>query len=138
MQLTGPTRREVLWAGAALALSARLARADADPLTAAIIGDTGRGDYGHGLDAVFKTVPGVKVVAVADADAAGRAKAAERTGAVRQYADFREMLGKEKPALVSVAPRWSERHHAMATAAVDAGAHVIMEKPITPTLAEAD
>jgi predicted dehydrogenase len=48
------------------------------------------------------------------------------------------MLEKEKPALVSVAPRWSEQHLAMGLAAVGAGAHVIMEKPITPTLAEAD
>jgi predicted dehydrogenase len=87
---------------------------------------------------VFNGVPGVKVVAVADPDDAGRAKAAARIGAPGQYADYRQMLEKEKPALVSVAPRWSEHHHATVMESLSAGAHVIMEKPITPTLAEAD
>ena len=137
-----PSRRDVLHAGAAAALSMIPRAASGDdsptPLTAAVIGHTGRGDYGHGLDTVFNNLPGVTVVAVADPDPVGRAKAAERTRAPRQYADYREMLEKEKPALVSVAPRWSEQHRAMGLAAVGAGAHLIMEKPITPTLAEAD
>ena len=138
------TRRRVLQGTVAAAASVSIARfgiASSDPragLTAAVIGHTGRGDYGHGLDVVFNDVPGVKVVAVADPDADGRAKAADRCGAARQYGDYREMLAKEAPALVSVAPRWSDQHAAMATAALKAGAHVIMEKPIAPTLAEAD
>ena len=143
MRHPSPSRRDVLRAGASAAALSLVPGAAAGaqsekPLTAAVIGHTGRGDYGHGLDTVFNDLPGVTVVAVADPDPAGRAKAAERTKAPRQYADYREMLGKEKPALVSVAPRWSEQHRAMGLAAVGAGAHVIMEKPITPTLGEAD
>jgi predicted dehydrogenase len=131
----------MLRAGAAAALAAGAAPRPPDlpqELTAAVIGHTGRGDYGHGLDVVFNGVPGVRVVAVADPDDAGRAKAAQRIGAPRRYADYRQMLEKEKPSLVSVAPRWSEHHYAMVMAALSSGAHVIMEKPITPTLAEAD
>src|SRR4051794_25896719 len=54
---------------------------------AAVVGHTGRGDYGHGLDVVFRGLPGVEVVALADAGAsdAARAKAAERAGAARHY-----------------------------------------------------
>jgi len=141
MQPTQVTRRDVLRAGAAAALAAGAAPKLAelpDVLTAAVIGHTGRGDYGHGLDVAFNGVPGLRVVAVADPDDAGRAKAAQRIGAPRQYADYRQMLEKEKPSLVSVAPRWSEHHHAMVMAALSSGAHVIMEKPITLTLAETD
>jgi predicted dehydrogenase len=48
------------------------------------------------------------------------------------------MLEREKPQLVAVAPRWTDEHHDMAMAALNVGAHVYLEKPITQTLAEAD
>jgi predicted homoserine dehydrogenase-like protein len=41
-----------------------------------VIGRTGHGDYGHGLDTVWARVPGTQVVAVADDDREGLAKAA--------------------------------------------------------------
>ena len=105
---------------------------------AAVIGHTGRGDYGHGLDVIFNDVPGVEVVALADPDDAGRAGAAGRCRAARQYADYREMLDKEKPDLVSVAPRHTDQHKDMALAAIAAGAHLVLEKPIATDPAEAD
>ena len=107
-------------------------------LRAAVVGHTGRGDYGHGLDVIFNDVPGVTVVALADPDEAGRAKAATRCGAARQYANYREMLEKEKPELVSIAPRHTDQHRDMALAAIAAGGHLIMEKPIATDPAEAD
>jgi len=126
-------------AGVALAASRAVAGAEGQQeFTAAVIGHTGQGDYGHGLDVIFNGVPGVRVLAVADPDDAGRAKAAERTGAARRYGDYRQMLGKEKPQLVSIAPRWTDQHHAMALAALAAGAHLVMEKPIATMPAEAD
>jgi predicted dehydrogenase len=106
--------------------------------TAAVIGHTGRGNYGHDVDLVFRDRDNVETVALADPDAAGREKAAARAQPQRQYADYREMLEKEKPQLVAVCPRWTDQHHAMAMAALGAGAHLYMEKPITTTLAEAD
>ena len=105
---------------------------------AAIIGDTGHGDYGHEHELIFTDRENITVVALADPYPAGRAKAAKRAKALRQYADYREMLEKEKPQLVSIAPRWTDQHHAMALAALRIGAHVYLEKPITQTLAEAD
>ena len=137
------SRRTLLAVGGALAAEAlfprTVAAAGADtPLTAAIIGHTGRGDYGHGMDVCFNDLPGVKVVGIADPDEAGRAKAAARCKAERQYADYREMLAKERPNLVSVAPRWSEHHREMSLAAIAAGSHLFMEKPISVSCAEAD
>jgi predicted dehydrogenase len=107
-------------------------------MTAAVIGHTGRGNYGHGLELVFNDRPGIEVVALADPDPAGRTRAQGRARARRTYADYREMLEKERPELVSVAPRWTDQHHAMVRAALSAGAHVYCEKPFTRTLAEAD
>src|SRR6476646_6528518 len=68
-------RQSALLAGAAGAGWLQLNAAQAAPaahetLRAAIIGHTGRGDYGHGLDVLFNGVPGVQVVAIADPVAA--------------------------------------------------------------------
>lgn len=105
---------------------------------AAMIGHTGHGNYGHEHDVIFNGRETVTMVVVADPDAAGRAQAAARSHALRQYGDYREMLAKEKPDLVCVAPRCTDEHHAMALAALRIGAHIYLEKPITQTLAEAD
>jgi len=105
---------------------------------AAIIGRTGNGDYGHGLDIVFKDLDNITVVAVADENPAGLKKAAEISGANRQYLDYREMLEKEKPDIVSIGPRTPDCHMDMAIASIKAGAHIYVEKPFTCTVEEAD
>lgn len=104
----------------------------------AIVGSTGRGDYGHGLDIAWKEIPQVEIVALADDNEKGRAAAVERTGAKTAYADYREMLDKERPEIVSICQRWIDRHHEMIMACVERGIHVFMEKPFCRTLAEAD
>lgn len=140
------TRRRFLAQSAALAawtahpliLAEDSKRAGSTELRAAIIGHTGHGNYGHEHDLIFNGREGIRVVAVADPDEAGRAKAVERSRAARQYADYRLMLEQERPQLVCVAPRWTDQHHDMALAALRVGAHVYMEKPFTQSLAEAD
>src|SRR6188768_598725 len=53
-----------------------------------VIGHTGRGNYGHGLDTMWKDVPGCEIVAVADADAAGLAGAQKKLGIDKGFADY--------------------------------------------------
>lgn len=106
---------------------------------AVIIGHTGEGDYGHGLDIVYDDVPEVEVVAVADPDAEGLATARERIGAANAYADYREMLEREEFDLVNVCPRVVTPHAAMVIAAAEAGARgIFCEKPLAASLGEAD
>lgn len=105
----------------------------------AIIGSTGRGNYGHGIDVVWKDFPDqVEVVAIADPNEAGRIKAQAQTGASRAYVDYHEMLEREKPQIVAVGPRWVDQHADMVIAAAQHGCHVYMEKPLCRTLEEAD
>jgi predicted dehydrogenase len=104
----------------------------------AVIGHTGRGNYGHGLDVVWLQIPNAQIVAVADADEAGRNAAQKRLAAKNAYADYRQMLQKERPNIVSVAPRWLDQHRDMVIACAEAGASIFLEKPICRTLAEAD
>ncbi len=106
---------------------------------AAVIGHTGRGNYGHGLDLALVDLPGIEVVAVADADEAGRERAAQRIGADRSYAGYRQMLEAERLDLVAVAPRQPDQREAMLLAAVRAGVQAIYcEKPFARSLDEAD
>ncbi|MBI3921808.1 MAG: Gfo/Idh/MocA family oxidoreductase [Armatimonadetes bacterium] len=104
----------------------------------AVIGRTGRGNYGHDLDTVWLDLEEAEVVAVADEDERGRAQAAQRLGVPRTYADYREMLEEERPDIVSVAPRWLDCHRDMVIACAEHGCHVFLEKPMCRTLAEAD
>lgn len=103
-----------------------------------IIGRTGKGDYGHAVDSAFTKVPNVEIVAVADEHEGGRAAAQKRTGAARTYADYREMLAREKPDIVGICPRWIDQHHDMLLASAEFGAHVYMEKPFCRNLVECD
>lgn len=126
-------------AGGWLLANSALATSASKLWTAAIIGATGQGDYGHGLDQAFDRLEErVQVAAIADSDPTGRARAATRARAPRQYSDYRKMLAAERPGLVVVAPRWSENHYELALAALHSGAHVLTEKPFTVDLAEAD
>lgn len=104
----------------------------------AVIGSTKRGNYGHGIDTVWKDVPETKVVAVADEDEAGREAAVKRLEAPKGYADYRQMLEVEKPDIVAIGPRWIDRHYEMALEAASRGCHIYMEKPFVRTLTEAD
>ena len=96
----------------------------------AIIGHTGRGDYGHGMDVVWKSIPGVDIVAVADADPLGLKSAAERISVTQTFDDYRRMLDQVRPDIVSVAPRWLSEHRDMVVACAEHGAHVYLEKPL--------
>lgn len=108
------------------------------PARVAVIGHTGRGNYGHQLDQAFVGRDDARIVAVADPDAeGGRAKAAQ-LGAASHYLDHRELLEKERPDIVVVAPRHLDQHLAPVLDAVAAGAHVYCEKPIAQDLAQAD
>ncbi len=127
-------RRSFVLSTAAAATAAAAPR----QLKAVVIGDTGHGDYGHGIDTVWQAFDHVDVVAVADPDADGRERARKRLGAERGYADYRRMLDREKPDLVSVCPRWMDQRAEMLTAAADAGCHIYSEKAFASTLEEAD
>lgn len=108
------------------------------PLRIGVIGHTGRGNYGHGIDTAWRQIPETRIVAVADADPEGRRKAESRLGVSTSYADYRQMLESEKLDIVAVCPRWIDQHHAMILAAAEHGCHIYMEKPFCRTLREAD
>src|SRR5262249_44039684 len=121
----------------------RMALSGGDPIMpkiyrVAVIGRTGKGNYGHGLDVVWNALDNVQVIAVADEDEKRRADAAARVQAKNAYHDDQKMREKERPQIVSVADRYLELHRDMVLACAQAGASVFLEKPMCRTLVEAD
>jgi predicted dehydrogenase len=87
------------------------------------------------LDAV-DALPDVSLVAVCDVDAARAAEAAKRFGATA-WQDYREMLTTERlDGVIITSPH--ALHTEMALAAAKAGVAILLEKPMTTTLADAD
>ncbi len=103
-----------------------------------VIGHTGQGNWGHGIDTVWSQFPECEVVGVSDPHEGGRAAAVKRLKAPLGFADYRRMLDETKPDIVAVCPRWLDQHHEMVVAAAERGMHVYMEKPMCRTLEEAD
>jgi predicted dehydrogenase len=115
-----------------------------EPLRVAVIGRTGRGDWGHAIDELWRDIEAAELVAVADESEEGLAKAVARlkldgTKPGTAHRDWRKMLAEVKPDVVVLCMRHIDCHAEMAIAAADAGAKgIFVEKPFVRTLAEAD
>jgi predicted dehydrogenase len=101
-------------------------------LKAVVIG-AGRRGRAHGK--IAAGLPGVAVAAVCDPDEGRAAALAGEVGA-RPFADWRRALAEVAPGLVYVTSP-PPLHAEQAIAALEAGAHVVLEKPIALTMAEA-
>lgn len=82
----------------------------------------------------YAALPDVELVGVVDNDPARAAEIAAAVGC-RAYSDHRELIGKVDAVSVVVPTQF---HHAVAKDFLSAGVHVLIEKPITVTIAEAD
>ncbi len=118
-----------------------LASDEKNRLRVAVIGHTGRGNYGHGLDTVWLRVPQTEIVGVADANPTGLAQGCQRLriDVKHGFADYRKLLAATRPDLVAVCPRHPDQRVDMILAAVEAGARgLYVEKPFCRSPAEAD
>ena len=90
--------------------------------------------FGHHHASKYVALDGVDLFAIADPSSETRAKAAAHYGC-KAVADWRELLGKVD--LVSICSP-AVTHAEIVRAFLNAGAHVLVEKPIATTAEEAD
>lgn len=129
-------RRTLLTALAAAPLNSFAAETK---LRVAVIGHTGRGNYGHGLDTLWKAIPATEIVAIADADAKGLETELKKIGTGKGFADYKAMLAEVTPDLVAIGARHIDQHRDMMLAAIQNGAKgIYIEKPFVRSPAEAD
>ncbi len=84
----------------------------------------------------FAQTPGAEVVALCDLDAKLRSKRGREHGITRLHEDYRELLADPEVDAVSVCVP-NSLHRPVALAALRAGKHVLCEKPLANTVAEA-
>ncbi|UCE89044.1 MAG: Gfo/Idh/MocA family oxidoreductase [Pseudomonadota bacterium] len=100
------------------------------PIRAAVIGVGYLGKF-HAQK--YAALPGAELVAVADADAE-TARNIAKTHQAEYASDYHELLGKVD-AVSIVVP--TQLHHQVARTFLENGVHVLLEKPMTTTVAEA-
>jgi predicted dehydrogenase len=98
------------------------------------LGIIGVGHLGRIHARIAKSVPGIELVAIADPLEHNRAAAATDYG-VPAFTDYRELLGRIDAAVIATPTRF---HHAVGTELLEQGIHLLIEKPLAATLAEAD
>jgi predicted dehydrogenase len=98
------------------------------------VGVIGVGALGRHHARVWATVPGVRLVGVHDSDATRAGDVAAERGC-RAFADSDGLLAEVDAVSVAVP---TVDHHAVCARALDRGKDVLLEKPMTATLAEAD
>ena len=100
------------------------------------IGIVGYGYWGPNLVRNFAETPGAKVAAVSDLDTAKLALVQRRFPGVKTTTDFRELLSDATIDAIAIATP-VHTHFELALAALQAGKHVWLEKPMTETSAQA-
>ncbi|MDH5297794.1 MAG: Gfo/Idh/MocA family oxidoreductase, partial [Desulfobulbaceae bacterium] len=98
------------------------------------VGVIGVGYLGKFHAQKYAAMEDVILAGVVDVDAAASARVAA-TCNTKSFTDFRELLD-QVDAVSVVVP--TSHHHEVASACLDRGIHVLIEKPMTSSLAEAD
>ncbi len=94
----------------------------------------GVGSMGFNHLRVYSELDGVQVVGISDVSAE-RLETLKTRFQVPTYSDYRKLIEEQKPDAVSITVPTSE-HEQVATFALRAGVHVLVEKPIASTVEE--
>ncbi|MCL7927859.1 MAG: Gfo/Idh/MocA family oxidoreductase [marine benthic group bacterium] len=97
-------------------------------------GVIGTGHLGSAHARILSEIPDVELAGIHDADATIGTAVAERIGTTH-FGELGALLDRSDAAIVAVT---TSAHHAVAGDALDSGCHVLVEKPLTPTIEEAD
>lgn len=96
-------------------------------------GVVGVGHLGKHHARIYTEIDGVRLDSIADTDPGRRLDLATRTGA-RAFADYKDMIGRVDVVSIVVP---TSHHLAVAKPFIEAGVHVLVEKPLAPTVEDA-
>jgi predicted dehydrogenase len=97
----------------------------------------GCGTMGSSHARAYRRIGGFEIVGVVSRGPGSRERLAAELGGVPTFADYGKALAATRPDAASIAT-YPETHAPFAVAALEAGAHVFVEKPLGTTVAEAE
>ncbi|MPZ19497.1 MAG: gfo/Idh/MocA family oxidoreductase [Luteitalea sp.] len=108
-----------------------------DPSRSVRVGVIGLGIMGEQYVRIYQAHPAARVTAISTRREDRLAEVGARYDVAGRHTDFRDLLARDDVDAVCVATP-DDVHHAPVRAAIEAGKHVLCEKPFTTDLAEAD
>jgi UDP-N-acetylglucosamine 3-dehydrogenase len=99
------------------------------------VGVIGAGNMGKNHVRVYSELPQAELIAIADPNIEAK-RLAERFGC-RYYANYKEMLEKEKIEAVSIATPTTS-HYEVAKSCIEDGVHILVEKPLAESVERAE
>jgi len=100
------------------------------------VGVVGLGEFGERHLSAYRGLPGVEIVGVCSRSRERAEEIAHKYGAKRWYTDLRQFMGDGEIDVVSVVTA-EGRHLEPVLSAIEAGKHVLVEKPIATNIDEA-
>jgi predicted dehydrogenase len=104
------------------------------PVRVAVVG---AGEWGKNHVRTFAQLRGARLVSVCDLDEARLARIRSQHPGVRTTGDYGEVVRDRSIEAVVIAS-WASKHYEQARSALEAGKHVLVEKPMTLSAAEAE
>ena len=101
-----------------------------EPLKTLVVGC---GNMGASHARAYRHIDGFNLVALVDRDEARRNALGEELDVKARYGDLDEALSAVQPDVVAIAT-WPDTHAAIAKKALEAGAHVFVEKPVATSV----
>ena len=95
----------------------------------------GCGNMGASHARAYHQLPDFQIVGLVSRGAESRERLSQQLGGYPTFGDFHQALAETQPDVVSI-NTYPETHAAYATAALEAGAHVFVEKPLANTVEE--
>lgn len=100
------------------------------------VGVIGSGNIARNHLSAYQKNPDVELIAVCDVNLERAKETADKYDAQRAYGDVSELLADDEIDAVSVCT-WNNTHAEFSIKAIEAGKHVLVEKPLSRTYAEA-
>ena len=104
----------------------------------AVLGASGKGNYGHHLDTAFQEIDKAIITAIGDRNKDGLTQKGVQLNCNNLYTDLEKLYNEHEIDITCVCPGWVTERVDMIKLAANHGSNIYCEKPLAGTLEEVD